>query len=345
MIIDFHTHVFPDKIAERTIDILSSKSGFAACYNGSISGLVGEMERGCVDVAVTLPVLTNPAQFESVLRFALSINESFKDKEKRLISFAGMHPKCDDIDGKMRLIKESGFLGVKIHPDYQDTFIDDEGYIKILQNAKELDLIVVTHSGVDAGYRDMPVRCTPERVKKVIRKVEHPKFVLAHFGANEMPNEVFDLLCGENGFSVNRGDAYTLACAVLFAAQILAVDHFVTRVDGVLLSCLQFTTSGILNGITALIFEPALTWQMLAATWLPLCYTGILSSGVAYTLQILGQKRTQPAVASLLMSLESVFAVLAGAVILTQWPTLREAIGCVVMFAAVILAQVPTKER
>ncbi|MBE6758285.1 MAG: DMT family transporter [Ruminococcaceae bacterium] len=153
------------------------------------------------------------------------------------------------------------------------------------------------------------------------------------------------LLCGENGFSVNRGDAYTLACAVLFAAQILAVDHFVTRVDGVLLSCLQFTTSGILNGITALIFEPALTWQMLAATWLPLCYTGILSSGVAYTLQILGQKRTQPAVASLLMSLESVFAVLAGAVILTQWPTLREAIGCVVMFAAVILAQVPTKER
>jgi len=198
MIIDFHTHVFPDKIAERTIDILSSKSGFAACYNGSISGLVGEMERGCVDVAVTLPVLTNPAQFESVLRFALSINESFKDKEKRLISFAGMHPKCDDIDGKMRLIKESGFLGVKIHPDYQDTFIDDEGYIKILQNAKELDLIVVTHSGVDAGYRDMPVRCTPERVKKVIRKVEHPKFVLAHFGANEMPNEVFDLLCGEN---------------------------------------------------------------------------------------------------------------------------------------------------
>lgn len=151
------------------------------------------------------------------------------------------------------------------------------------------------------------------------------------------------LLCGENGFSVNRGDAYTLACAVFFAAQILAVDHFVTRVDGVLLSCLQFTMSGILNGITALITEPPLTWQAVAATWLPLCYTGVLSSGVAYTLQILGQKRTPPAVASLLMSLESVFAVLAGAVILLQWPSPREMIGCVVMFAAVILAQVPTK--
>ncbi len=151
------------------------------------------------------------------------------------------------------------------------------------------------------------------------------------------------LLCGENGFSVNRGDAYTLACAFLFAAQILAVDHFVTRVDGVLLSCLQFVMSGILNGITAVITEPSFSWQAVAATWLPLCYTGVLSSGVAYTLQILGQKRTPPAVASLLMSLESVFAVLAGAVILLQWPTPREAVGCAVMFAAVTLAQVPTK--
>ena len=198
MIIDFHTHVFPDKIAERTIEILSKKSGFTACYNGTIDGLVGEMEKSGTDIAVTLPVLTSPEQFEGVLRFASSINEAFKDKEKRLISFAGMHPMCDDIEGKMRLIKQSGFLGVKIHPDYQDTFIDDEGYVRILKAAKELDLIVVTHSGVDAGYRDMPIRCTPERVKKVINEVGHSKFVLAHFGANEMPDEVYDTLCGEN---------------------------------------------------------------------------------------------------------------------------------------------------
>lgn len=198
MIIDFHTHVFPDKIAEKTIAILSAKSGFTACYNGTVAGLVGEMEKGDADLAVTLPVLTAPAQFDSVLRFASAINEGFKDKEKRLISFAGIHPACDDIEGKMKQIKNSGFLGVKIHPDYQDTFIDDDGYVRILRAARELDLIVVTHSGVDAGYRDMPVRCTPERVKRVIGKVGHEKFVLAHYGANEMPNEVFDELCGEN---------------------------------------------------------------------------------------------------------------------------------------------------
>ena len=198
MIIDFHTHVFPDKIAEKTIAILSAKSGFTACYNGTVAGLVGEMEKGDADLAVTLPVLTAPAQFDSVLRFASAINEGFKDKEKRLISFAGIHPACDDIEGKMKQIKDSGFLGVKIHPDYQDTFIDDDGYVRILRAARELDLIVVTHSGVDAGYKDMPVRCTPERVKRVIGKVGHEKFVLAHYGANEMSNEVFNELCGEN---------------------------------------------------------------------------------------------------------------------------------------------------
>jgi predicted TIM-barrel fold metal-dependent hydrolase len=198
MIIDFHTHIFPDRIAERTISILSEKSGFTASYNGTVDGLVGEMRKANIDVAITLPVLTNPEQFESVLRFASSINESFAEKKKRLISFAGIHPRCEDIKGKMRLIKEKGFLGVKIHPDYQEAFIDDEGYIKILESAKELDLIVVTHSGVDGGYRDRPIRCTPERVKKVIDTVGHDKFVLAHFGANEMANEVFDILCGEN---------------------------------------------------------------------------------------------------------------------------------------------------
>ena len=109
-----------------------------------------------------------------------------------------------------------------------------------------------------------------------------------------------------------------------------------------MLSCLQFAVSGLLNGLAALISEPAVTWQIVSAVWLPLCYTGLLSSGVAYTFQILGQKRTPPAVASILMSLESVFAVLAGAVILTQWPNPREAVGCALMFAAVIAAQIPT---
>ena len=198
MIIDFHTHIFPDKIAQRTIDLLSEKGSMTPFSDGKVDSLIAEMEKAGVDISVTLPVMTNPAQFDSVNRFASEINERFCDKEKKLISFAGIHPDCEDINEKMSFIKKSGFLGVKIHPDYQGTYIDDERYVKILECAKEYDLIVVTHSGVDAAYRDVPVKCTPERALKLIKRIPYSKFVLAHLGANEMPYEVLDMLCGEN---------------------------------------------------------------------------------------------------------------------------------------------------
>ena len=197
MIIDFHTHVFPDKIAEKTISLLSKKGGIPPFSDGTVNGLVDKMEKAGVSVSVTLPVLTNPAQFDSVNKFAMELNRTFLNKEKRLISFAGIHPLCDNIDQKMRFIKDSGFVGVKIHPDYQQTFIDDEAYIKILEYAKEYDLVVVTHAGVDGAYRDT-VHCPPSRALKLIRKVPHSKLVLAHLGANEMSEQVIDMLCGED---------------------------------------------------------------------------------------------------------------------------------------------------
>lgn len=196
MIIDFHTHIFPDKIAKRTIELLSEKGDMTPFSDGTVYGLIEAMEKAGTDISVTLPVLTSPSQFESVNRFAAEINEVFSNKDKRLISFAGIHPLCENIEEKMLFIKKSGFLGIKIHPDYQGTFIDDPAYIKILQCAKEYDLIVVTHSGVDCGFRDMPVRCTPERILNLVDKVKHPKLVLAHYGANEMFEEVLDKLCG-----------------------------------------------------------------------------------------------------------------------------------------------------
>ncbi len=198
MIIDFHTHIFPERIAERTLCLLSQKSGFAPHTNGKAEGLAEHLSESGTDIAVSLPVVTAPSQFDSINRFAASVNEAYKDKSPRIISFAGIHPMCDDIDGKMAWIKEQGFLGVKIHPDYQDTFINDDGYIKILEAAKREDLTVVTHSGKDFGFRDMPVRCTPALVKEVIDRVGHPKFVLAHYGACDMHDEVYELLCGEN---------------------------------------------------------------------------------------------------------------------------------------------------
>ena len=199
MIIDFHTHVFPEKIALRTIEHLQSLSNGKASFDGTVDGLLKQMEKANADISVCLPVLTKPTQFDSVLRFACEINQRFEnEKGRKLISFAGIHPLCDDIEGKMKQVKDSGIKGVKIHPDYQETPIDHEGYIKILQTAKELDLIVVTHSGIDDGYKDKSLNCPPELVKKVIRQVNHDKFVLAHYGAQAQWKEVLEVLCGEN---------------------------------------------------------------------------------------------------------------------------------------------------
>lgn len=197
MIVDFHTHIFPDKIAAKTIAHLSEKGGIPAFSDGSVAGLLCQMEQAGVDVAVTLPVLTNPGQFESVNRFAAQINQRFEKESRRLISFAGIHPGCDGIEEKMKWIRENGFLGVKIHPDYQETFICDKGYVRILECAKEQDLIVVTHAGADGAYRDCPMRCPPILAKELIRKVPRAKLVLAHLGGNECFQEVLEHLCGE----------------------------------------------------------------------------------------------------------------------------------------------------
>lgn len=198
MLIDFHTHVFPEKIATKTVSILAEKSGLTPYCDGTAEGLLSKMKEADASLSVVLPVVTSPKQFESINRFAQELNSLYKNSTPGIISFGGIHPLCEDIPGKMRQIKEMGLLGVKIHPDYQETYIDDERYVQILSAAKELDLIVVTHAGVDAGYRDCPVRCSPERVLGLIRKVPYSKFVLAHFGANELYEESLSLIAGED---------------------------------------------------------------------------------------------------------------------------------------------------
>ena len=152
------------------------------------------------------------------------------------------------------------------------------------------------------------------------------------------------LLCMQDGFSLDKGDILLLCCAILFAFQILAVDHYSPLVSGVKLSMMQFLICGIGSGIPALLFEHPEISQILAA-WKPVLYAGVLSCGVAYTLQIIGQRDLNPTIASLIMSLESCISVLAGWMILHQTLSLREITGCTVMFAAIILAQLPSSSR
>ena len=149
------------------------------------------------------------------------------------------------------------------------------------------------------------------------------------------------LLCiNKDDLSIGMGELLVFACAMLFTVHILCVDYFVKDSDGVKLSCIQFAVSGLVSGVFMFIFENPQIHSILSA-WMPILYTGVLSSGVAYTLQVVGQKDFNPTIASLLMSFESVFSVLAGWVILKEKLTLAEGIGCVLMFVAIILAQLP----
>ncbi len=154
----------------------------------------------------------------------------------------------------------------------------------------------------------------------------------------------FYLLCIKEGFSLSRGDALVFIGSVLFTVHILVIDHFSPKADGVELSCIQFLTAGVISSVLAFVFEkPELS--ALAEGIIPLAYAGILSSGVAYTLQVIGQRDTDPAVASLLLSMESVFSVLAGWMLLGQALSARELMGCALVFGAVILVQLPTGKR
>ena len=151
-------------------------------------------------------------------------------------------------------------------------------------------------------------------------------------------------LCITESFSIAVGDFYTLLCALCFSIHILVIDYFTQRVDGVQLSCVQFLVMTVLSGAGMLALEPV-SWPVVASCAGPILYAGLLSSGVGYTLQILAQKDSNPTVVSLLLSLESVFATLAGVVVLHDQMSGREYLGCVLMLAAVILAQLPDRRQ
>lgn len=152
------------------------------------------------------------------------------------------------------------------------------------------------------------------------------------------------LLCVKENFTLTEGDALILLCALLFSGHILCCDKFAPNCDAVKLSAIQFGVSAIICTILAFIFEKPSIDGIIAAA-IPILYCGIMSGGIGYTLQIIGQKHTEPTVASLIMSLEAVFAALAGVILLQEKMSLQEFFGCAIMFTAMVLVQLPEKKK
>lgn len=163
----------------------------------------------------------------------------------------------------------------------------------------------------------------------------------AIWGAVVMAVAGLYLLCMEGDqLTISRGDFLVFICAILFSLHILVIDYFSPKTDGVKLSCIQFFVCGILSGAAMLLFEHPTVTNILAA-WAPILYAGVMSCGVAYTLQIVGQKGMNPTISSLILSLESSISVLAGWVLLGQSLSGRQLVGCGIMFGAIVLAQLP----
>lgn len=198
MIIDFHTHVYPDKLADRTLNALGKVAEVKPYTDGTIGGLIDSMRRSGVDKSVILPVNTRPGQFESITKFAKHINDTYDE----LISFGGIHPDDEEKYEKLTFLKDSGFLGIKLHPDYTETFIDDDRYIEIVAAAKRLGLLVITHAGKDPAYST--IHCTPERGMKMLEAVDrlvpgdNTFFIFAHLGGSRVQDDVEKYLVGQN---------------------------------------------------------------------------------------------------------------------------------------------------
>ena len=189
--IDFHTHIFPEMIADKTICHLSGICRMDPYTNGKQEGLLASAKNAGIDQCIILPVATAPRQFDSIHRFAM------KFLEGDIISLGSIHPDTDDYKEKLRWVKENGFKGIKFHPDYQETYFNDIRYKRIISYASELDLVIVTHAGQDPSSPN-DIHCTPKMIEEMLDEVKPDKLVLAHMGGNKMFDEVEALLVGRD---------------------------------------------------------------------------------------------------------------------------------------------------
>ena len=217
MYFDFHTHIFPNEIANRAVASLVDRAeratGTENCLeahtDGTLDGLKRSMERGKIDKCLVLPVCTSPKQFDSINRFAASIN----GKDGRIYSFGGIHPDCEDVEDKLDYVKSLGLKGVKLHPAYQNCFIDDERNVKIAEHCMKIGLYCLFHAGYDIAFPDTEY-CPPDKFAHTYAPLlekygeeKHPHIILAHLGGVKSLEGTLDYLCG---LPIYLDTAYTL---------------------------------------------------------------------------------------------------------------------------------------
>ena len=179
MIIDFHTHTFPEKVSGKVVEKLGKVAHIKPFTDGSFHGLIDSMKKGNIDISINLPVMTSPDQVEKINSSVIKSNENWK--EHGILSFGGMHPDYVDYKGELRRIKEYGIVGIKLHPAYQNVDLDDIRMMRIIDYASEQGLLVLLHAGIDIGIYDHNYSSV-SHILKILDEVRPEKLVLAHMG-------------------------------------------------------------------------------------------------------------------------------------------------------------------
>jgi predicted TIM-barrel fold metal-dependent hydrolase len=195
MIIDFHTHIFPDNLADKAITKLSASGGIPVFSDAKADSLIKSMQENGVDISVVLNVATNVTQVDNVNRFALYIKENYE----KLIPFGSLHPLSENPRDIIKTLKDNGIKGLKLHPDYVRVPVDDESYAGIFAAADEFDMPVVIHTGWDFVSPDF-IHASVDAILKVISRFPELKLVCAHFGNNRLWDNVITKLCGKRVF-------------------------------------------------------------------------------------------------------------------------------------------------
>ncbi len=191
MLIDFHTHMFPPAIAERALGGIVKRTkeiydiDQSVSFDGTLDGLRASMKDNGVNLSVVLPIATKVGQFKTINEYAE------KAKGNGVISFASLHPYDENIGIILNDIVSAGLIGIKLHPDYQNVYVDDERFISLVKNAHDRGLFVVIHSGEDLGMRP-PFKCSIDRLKTLLRQIDENRLIIAHMGGFNMWDKVLD---------------------------------------------------------------------------------------------------------------------------------------------------------
>lgn len=193
MVIDFHSHIFPDTLAPRAVGALERSSNTKSALGGARRELIASMKKNHIDLSVNMPIASRPDQASSINRFAI---EEVNGREG-LLSFGAIHPGMEGWRQELRRIRDAGLKGIKLHPDFQGLFLDDPAMVAVMREAADLGLIILIHCGMDVSFPNLH-RSTPQRLHRVLSELEGAVIVAAHMGGYRYMDDVEQYLVGKD---------------------------------------------------------------------------------------------------------------------------------------------------